>query len=87
MANRWTGFYMITASVMKELRLNFSHLNEHKFTHNFLDTLNTVCSCGSKTETTAYFFLRCQNYVMNRSKLLKNVYNLDQALRNYDATT
>ena len=63
---------------------NFSHLNEHKFTHNFLDTLNTVCSCGSETETTAHFFLRCQNHVMNRSKLLKNVYNLHQTLRNYD---
>ena len=43
-----------------------------------------MCSCGSESETTAHFLLRCQNHVMNRSKLLKNVYNLDQTLRNYD---
>ena len=55
------------------LRLNFSHLNEHKFRHSLLDTLNPMCSCGSEPETTAHFLLRCQNHVMNRSKLLKNV--------------
>ena len=43
-----------------------------------------MCSCGSELETTAHFLLRCQNQVMNRSKLLKNVYSLDQILRNYD---
>ena len=42
-----------------------------------------MCSCGSEPETTAHFLLRCQNHVMNRSKLLKNVYNLDQTLGNY----
>ena len=42
-----------------------------------------MCCCGSEPETTAHFLLRCQNLVMNRSKLLKNVYNLDQTLRNY----
>ena len=41
-------------------------------------------SCGSEPEPTAHFLLRCQNRVMNRSKLLKNVYNLDQTLRNYN---
>ena len=43
-----------------------------------------MCSCGSEPETTAHFLLRYQNDVMRRSKLLKNVYNLDQTLRNYD---
>ena len=43
-----------------------------------------MCSCGSESETTARFILRCQNHVISRSKL-KNVYNLDQTkkLRNY----
>ena len=70
--------------LLTRLRLNFSKLNEHKFRHIFLDTLNPMCSCGSEPETTAHFLLRCQNHVINRSKLLKNVYNLDQTLRNYD---
>ena len=43
-----------------------------------------MCSCGSVPETTVHFLLRCQNNVINRSKLRKNVYNLDQTLRNYD---
>ena len=44
-ANQWTGFYLIGTSVMEELRINFSHLNEHKFRHNFPNTINTMCSC------------------------------------------
>ena len=58
--------------LLTRLGLNFSHLNEHKFRHNFLDTLNPMCSCGSEPETTAHFLLHCQNNLMNRSKLLKN---------------
>ena len=41
-------------------------------------------SYGSESETTAHFLLCCQNYVTSRSKLLKNVYNQDETLRNYD---
>ena len=70
--------------LLTRLRLNFSKLNEHKFRHIFLDTLNPMCSCGSEPETTAHFLLRCQNHVINRSKLLENVYNLDQTLQNND---
>ena len=69
--------------LLTRLRLNFSHLKEHKFRHNFLDTINPMCSCASEPETTAHF-LFCQNHVIRRSKLLKNVYNLDQILPNYD---
>ena len=69
--------------LLTHLRLNFSHLNDTNL-DNFLDTLNPICSCGSEPETTAHFLLRFQNHVMNRSKLLKNIYNLDQTLRNYD---
>ena len=41
-------------------------------------------SGDSERETTAHFLLRCQNHVINTLKLLKNVYNLDQTLKNYD---
>ena len=43
-----------------------------------------MCSCGSEAETKAHFLLHCQNNIISRSKLLKNVYNLDQTLRNYE---
>ena len=66
------------------LILNFSRLNEHKFRHNFLDTRNPMCSCGSEPKTTLHFLFRCQNPVISRSNVLKNVYNLGQTLRNCD---
>ena len=43
-----------------------------------------MCSCGGELENTADFLLRCQNHLMNRSNLLKNVYSLYQTFRNYD---
>ena len=66
------------------LRLNFSPLNKHKFRHNFIDAINPMYNCGSELENTAHFLLRYQNHKIIRSKLLRNVYNLDQTLQNYD---
>ena len=43
--------------LLSRLRLKFSHLNEHKFRHNFKDALSPMCDCGSETETTDHFFL------------------------------
>ena len=37
--------------LLTRLRLDLSHLREHKFKHGFLDSLNPVCSCGQDTET------------------------------------
>ena len=53
------------------LRKKMSRLNEYKFRHKFLDTINPMCSCGSKPETTAELLLRCQHHAISRSKLLK----------------
>ena len=49
-----TGVKLLT-----RLRLKFSHLNEHKFCHNFKDTVVTMFDCGTETETTEHFFLCC----------------------------
>ena len=38
----------------------------------------------SVPEAIAHFVLRRQNHIISRTKLLKNVNNLDQTLRNYD---
>ena len=45
--------------LLTRLRLGFSHLSEHKFRHNFADSLNPLCSCSLETESTLHFFLRC----------------------------
>ena len=49
-----TGVKLLT-----RLRLEFSHLNERKFRHNFKDTVVATCDGGTETETTEYFFLLC----------------------------
>ena len=36
--------------LLNRLCLGFSHLREHKFRHNFADTLNPLCSCSLETE-------------------------------------
>ena len=39
---------------LTRLRLDFSHLNEHRFRHNFQDCLNPSCSCSLQTEDTIH---------------------------------
>ena len=43
--------------LLTRLRLNFSHLNEHKFRHNFNDTINPMYNCGAAAETTIDYLL------------------------------
>ena len=41
-----TGVKLLT-----RFRLKFTHLNEHKFRHNFKDTVVAICIFGTETET------------------------------------
>ena len=66
--------------LLTRLRLNFSHLNEHKFRHNFKDTINPMCNCGAATEITIHYHLRCRLYSVKRAELLDGVYKLDSTL-------
>ena len=68
--------------LLSRLRLKFSHLKEHKFRHNFKDAPSPMCDCGSETETTDHFFLRCPFFAINRQKLLNDLLKLDPSLRN-----
>ena len=40
--------------LITRLRLGLSHLRFHKFKHNFQDTLNPICRCGT-AETTIHY--------------------------------
>ena len=64
------------------LRLKFGHLDEHKFRHNFKNALSPMCDCGSETETTDHFFLRCPFYAIKRQKLLNELLKIDLSFRN-----
>ena len=44
---------------LTRLRLGVSHLNEHRFRHNFQDCLNPLCSCSLEIEDTSYYILHC----------------------------
>ena len=48
---------------LTRLRLNFSHLRQHKFCHNFQDTLKPLCSCSLETESVNHFLLRCHLFL------------------------
>ena len=41
--------------LLTRLRLGFSHLPEHKFRHNFADTLNPLCPCSIEHKKNAFF--------------------------------
>ena len=69
--------------LLTSLRLNFSHLNEHKFRHGFKDTVDPICKCGVETETTLHFLLRCSLYSNIRTELLDDIYTVDSPLTNY----
>ena len=67
---------------LTRLRLGLSHLREHKFKHNFQDSINPLCSCGRDIETTEHFFLQCQNFSHLRLTLLNSISNIDPDLKN-----
>ena len=52
--------------LLTRLRVGLSHLREHKFRHNFQDSLDPFCNCGRHIETTIHFFLHCSNYSNQR---------------------
>ena len=57
-------------------RLGLSHLREHKFRHNFNDTINPFCMCGTNAlETSEHFLLHCPTYAYLRFNLFDNLRN------------
>ena len=66
--------------LLNRLRVDFSHLNEHKFRHNFADTSNLLCSCSLEIESTAHFFLRCRYYNNIRITLMNELNDIDNSI-------
>ena len=63
---------------LNRLRVRFSHLNEHKFGHGFLDTLDPFCRCRTNTiESTQHFLLHCSIYSHSRQSLFDSLHTLD----------
>ncbi len=62
--------------LLSRLRVGLSHLRDHKFRHNFFDTINPLCSCNIESETTSHYLLHCSFYVDIRKTLLDKIIDL-----------
>ena len=66
--------------LITRLRVDFSHLREHKFKHSFQDTLNPICSCGFDVESSSHYILHSPMYNDDRHTFLSTIKNNDCAL-------
>ena len=62
---------------LTRLRVGLSHLNEHKFRHNFLDTIDPFCNCrAGAIENTEHYLLHCPNFTNERLVLFNDLKNI-----------
>ena len=66
--------------LLTRLRIGFSHLKEHKFKHNFQDSVDPLCSCGNDIESTVHFFLHCLNFTTQRQTLLNKLKSVNASI-------
>ena len=59
------------------LRPGLSHLNEHKFKHNFQDCVNPLCLCSLRIESLSHFFLQCYHFTNIHATLLDDLQLVD----------
>ena len=72
-SNIFNIFAPVDLKLLTRLGLGLSHLNEHKFRHNFQDCLNPLCSCSLEIEDTIYYLLHCQHFSNHRYDLMNSV--------------
>ena len=60
------------------MRLESSHLNEHRFNHNFRDCIKPLCNSSLETKSNSHFFLRCCHYTMTPADLMNGLKKIDE---------
>ena len=55
------------------LHLGFTHLNKHRFRHNFENCVNPLCSCSLEAEDTLHYLLHCHHFDQHRLDLRDSV--------------
>ena len=81
------GIYnLFGVRLINKLHLGFSHLREYKFRHNFVDTVNPLCSCTLEIENTENFFLRRQSNLSARATLMNELSNISNAINCLNST-
>ena len=68
--------------LLARLRLGLSHLNEHKFNHNFKDCVNLLCYCSLEVESVSYFILHCHYFIDIRKTLSHELQSVDKNILN-----
>ena len=68
---------------LTRLRLGLSHLNEHKFKHNFQDCVKPLCSCSLEIESISHFFLHCHHFTNIRASLLDDLQSVDRNIPSF----
>ena len=66
--------------LLTHIRIGFSHLKEHKFKHNFQDSVDPLCSCGNDIESSVHFFLHCPNFTTQRQTLLNKLKSINASI-------
>ena len=69
--------------LLTRLRLNFTHLNEHKFRHGFRDMIDPMCKCGKEPETTFHYLLRCNIHSSHRTELLNDICAINSSISDF----
>ena len=80
-SNVYNIFDPIGLKFLTHLRLGFSHLNEHRFQHNFQECINPSCSCSLETENTLHYLLHCHHFSQNCINLINSV---NSVFENFD---
>ena len=86
----WSSLFSIhhpvDVKLFVRLRLGFSHLGEHKFRHNFHDTLNPLCSCSLEPGTTSHYLLCCHNFSSTHVALMNDLNLIDPTISHLNET-
>ena len=69
--------------LLTRLKFVLSHLNEHKFNHNFRDCVNPLCTCSLEVESSSNFFLHCHYHIDIQKTLFHELQSVDQIILNH----
>ena len=73
--------------LLTRLQLGLSHLDDHKFRHNFQYCVSPMCYCGQDIETTTHFLLHCPNHHCARKNFFDKINQVSGTiLRQSDST-
>ena len=81
--NVYNIFDPSSLKLLARLRLGFSHLNEHKFRHNFQDCSNPLCLCSLEIENTSHYLLHCQYYSEHRINLINSLKSISDDFESF----